>query len=166
MTATQDRHQDERAAVTAGLLDALGRLLRTTRAVGHRHQDQYGISGTPLGILKALVGGDTRAGDLAARLQIAPSVVSRALVPLEQEGLVERTHDPDDARAARLGLTAAGRQRLAAARQEIAQRVTPVLDDWDTDDVVGLTRLLDRLESDLLTGLDRSSPARGPRATV
>ena len=99
MTVTDERQQDQRTVATADLLDVLGRLVRTARATSHRHQAEYGLSGTPLGILKALAVADARAGDLAARLQIAPSVVSRAVVPLEQAGLVERTTDPDDARA-------------------------------------------------------------------
>ncbi|SDS69405.1 DNA-binding transcriptional regulator, MarR family [Friedmanniella luteola] len=166
MTATQDQQPGDRAAATTGLLDVLGRLIRTARAVSHRHQVRFGLSGTPLGILTSLAGGAARGGDLAARLQIAPSVVSRAVVPLEHEGLVERTDDPDDARAARLALTSAGRERLEAARREFTDRVTPVLERWDTDDVVTLTRLMSRLESDLAEGLDPASTGRGPRPTT
>lgn len=148
MTVTHQQ-QEPRTAGTSDLLDVLGRLVRTARATSHRHQAEYGLSGTPLGILKTLAVAEARAGDLAARLQIAPSVVSRALVPLEQAGLVERTTDPDDARAARLGLTVAGRARLETARREFVDRLAPVLDDWDADDVATLTRLMDRLESTL-----------------
>ena len=162
MTATQDLQQDQRAAATVELLDVLGRLIRTARAAGHRDQAEYGLSGTPLGILKALAVADARAGDLAARLQIAPSVVSRALVPLEQAGLVERKTDPDDARAARLGLTAAGHERLETSRREFADRFTPVLDAWDAEEVVTLTRLMNRLES-TLAEVDLHSPGRGTR---
>jgi len=162
MTVTDERQQDQRTVATADLLDVLGRLVRTARATSHRHQAEYGLSGTPLGILKALAVADARAGDLAARLQIAPSVVSRAVVPLEQAGLVERTTDPDDARATRLGLTAAGRQRLEAARREFADRLAPVLDDWDADDVAALTRLMDRLESTLSGHPDSPGPGARP----
>lgn len=162
MTVTDEREQDQRTVVTADLLDVLGRLIRTARATSHRHQAEYGLSGTPLGILKALAVSDARAGDLAARLQIAPSVVSRAVVPLEQAGLVERTTEPDDARATRLRLTAAGRERLELARREFADRFTPVLDDWDADDVTALTRLMDRLESTLASDAASSDPAVRP----
>jgi DNA-binding MarR family transcriptional regulator len=165
MTAMQETRHDERTAETAQLLDVLGRLIRTARAVGQRQQAEYGLSGTPFGILKSLAVADARAGDLAARLQIAPSVVSRALIPLEQAGLVERRHDPTDARAAQLGLTDAGRRQLASARREFADRFTPLLDDWTTDDVVTLTTLMDRLESTLLTGLDPRAAAHGSPTT-
>ncbi|GAA1431031.1 hypothetical protein GCM10009616_17160 [Microlunatus lacustris] len=163
MRLTQNPQHDQRTTATVDLLDVLGRLIRTARAASHRHQAEYGLSGTPLGILKTLAGADARAGDLAARLQIAPSVVSRALVPLEQAGLVERKTDPDDARAARLGLTDAGREQLETSRREFAERFTPVLDAWDAEDVVTLTRLMDHLEA-TLAEVDLRSPGRGTHA--
>ena len=92
----------------AELMSALTQLMRTSRATAHRQSQSLGPSGTPLGLLKALRDGDARPGDLAVRLCVAPSVVSRAVVPLEASGLIERRHDPDDARAWRLGLTALG----------------------------------------------------------
>ncbi|MFL6028305.1 MAG: MarR family winged helix-turn-helix transcriptional regulator [Friedmanniella sp.] len=153
MASRQDLAQDQRGQDTSQLLDALSHLIRTARAASHREPAEYGLSGTPLGILKTLASGDARPGDLAARLQIAPSVVSRAVVPLERAGLVERRTDPVDGRAARLGLTAAGRQRLEEARQDVADRFTPLLDDWDSADVRTLTRLLTRLEETLCVGL-------------
>ena len=149
MTGQQDSQQDGREVETAQLLDALSRLIRTARAASHRHQADFRLSGTPLGILTSLAVADARPGDLAGRLQIAPSVVSRAVVPLEQGGLVERRTDPDDARATRLGLTEAGRSRLAEAREDFADRFDPLLADWDRRDVAELTRLMGRLESTL-----------------
>src|SRR5205823_3809530 len=102
---------DERREVTAELLDSLGRLIRTSKALRHHQNAEFGLTGTPFGILKTLAEGDARPGDLALHLQVAPSVVSRAVVPLEQSRLVERRTDPADARAWRLGLTDAGRRR-------------------------------------------------------
>src|SRR3954454_842913 len=139
MAARRDLAQDQRGQDTSQLLDALSHLIRTARAASHREPAEYGLSGTPLGILKTLASGDARPGDLAARLQIAPSVVSRAVVPLERAGLVERRTDPVDGRAARLGLTAAGRRRLDEARQEVAERLTPLLEGWETGGLPPLT---------------------------
>ena len=153
----------ERHAVTAELLDSLSKLIRTSRALSHRgHQPGYGFSGTPLGILKVLGAGDARAGDLAGALQVAPSVVSRALVPLEQSRLIERRTDPDDARAARLGLTDAGRQCLAQVRDETAGRFAPMLDSWDPADIDSLAQLLGRLEETICTELDKELNPSSP----
>lgn len=64
--------------------------------------------------------GPTRLGDLGRRLGIAPSTLTRNLGRLEASGLVEREADPEDARSARVGLTARGRQaaRAVAAQEE------------------------------------------------
>jgi DNA-binding MarR family transcriptional regulator len=153
MSRRQDEEHDRGGPAVTQLLDALSRLIRTSRAAGHRQQAEFGLSGTPLGILKSLAVGDARAGDLAVGLQIAPSVISRALVPLEQGGLVERRTDPDDARASRLGLTTAGEQRLEAARRDLADRFTPLLADWDPAEIATLTGLMGRLEETLSTEL-------------
>ena len=156
----------ERHDATAELLDSLSNVIRTSRALSHRSRPSYGFSGTPLGILKVLGAGDARAGDLAGALQVAPSVVSRALVPLEQSQLVERRPDPHDARAARLGLTDAGRQRLAKVRDETVGRFAPMLDGWDCADIDALAHLLGRLEKTIGTELDRELHPSPPLATV
>lgn len=151
--ATTVRH-----GATADLLDALGNLIRTSRAVSQRHHSGYGFSGTPLGILKLLGRGDMRPGDLALTLQIAPSVVSRALVPLEQAGLVERHPDRADARASQVGLTEAGRAHLQEAASQLVQRFTGLLDQWDAEDIDSLAQLLVRLETTICVDLDLSGP--------
>ena len=166
MTPQQDHDLGVRSQEAGQLLDTLGRLVRTSRTVSHRQSGEYGLSGTPIGILKALASGDTRSGDLAVRLQIAPSVASRAVTALQQEGLVERRTDPEDARAVRLGLTRAGRRRLDEARRTFVERLIPLLEDWDSTDITVLTRLMDRLESTISDGFDPrgqdSTPARRP----
>ncbi|HSU36183.1 MAG TPA: MFS transporter [Propionibacteriaceae bacterium] len=136
----------ERHDATAELLDSLSKVIRTSRALSQRRPSRYGFGGTPLGILKILGTGDARAGDLAGALQIAPSVVSPALVPLEQSQLIEGPTDPADARVAPLGLTETGRQRLAQVRHQTIGRFAPMLDSWDSADIDSLAQLLGRLE--------------------
>lgn len=147
-----------RRTATADLLDALGRLIRTSRAITQRQQSAFGFSGTPMGILKVLGRGDCRPGDLAVTLQIAPSVISRALAPLTQAGLVERHPDPADARAYQVGLTEAGRERLADSAAQLVDRFAELLGDWEADDIDGLARLLVRLETTIGTDLDQAPP--------
>jgi len=156
----------ERHDATAELLDSLSKLIRTSRALSQRRPPSYGFSGTPLGILKILGAGDARAGDLAGALQVAPSVVSRALVPLEQSQLIERRTDPDDARAARLGLTEAGRQRLAQVRHETVGRFAPMLDSWDSADLDSLAQLLGRLEATIGRELSKELHPSPPVASA
>jgi DNA-binding MarR family transcriptional regulator len=166
MSQRQDGNSEQRSVEVTQLLEALSRLIRTSRAASQRQQSEFGLSGTPLGILKTLAPGDARLGDLALRLQIAPSVVSRAVVPLEQSGLVERRTDPDDARASRLGLTPAGRRRLDEARQDFADRFAPLLDSWDRADIRTLARLMGELEETICVGLDLRGQGGHEQATA
>jgi DNA-binding MarR family transcriptional regulator len=73
----------------AEVLSSLSGLLRTSRSISQRTRD-LGATGTALGVLKVLEQGDARPGDLAATLHVDPSVISRAVAPLEQEALVVR----------------------------------------------------------------------------
>ena len=130
----------------ADVLQSMVHLIRTTRAIAHRQTDELGITGTPLGILKKLAAGDARPSDLACVLQIAPSVVSRAVVPLEKAGLVERRPDPADARAWHLALTDLGRERLSARQEYVNVQFAAILADWEPDDVAQLAALMHRLD--------------------
>ncbi|GAB3769627.1 hypothetical protein GCM10028864_69550 [Microlunatus parietis] len=136
------------------LLETLGQLIRTARALNHRQTEEMGFSGTPFGIIKLLADGDRRPGDLAAELQIAPSVVSRALVPLERDGQIERRLDPADARSFRLALTEAGRARLARRRELIQARIERLLEDWPAEDIATMTTLMRRLEATIQAHAD------------
>ena len=60
-------------------------------------------------------GGRLRRVDLAERLALTASGVTRSLLPLEKIGLVERQQDPRDARVAYAALTGAGREMVGNA---------------------------------------------------
>ena len=53
--------------------------------------------------------------ELARRVMISPSGLTRAIDGLVETGLVERQRDPDDARVVRARLTAKGRDRIRRA---------------------------------------------------
>ncbi|HET7660056.1 MAG TPA: hypothetical protein VFK66_06655, partial [Oryzihumus sp.] len=65
----------------AELLGSLSHLMRTTRSVAHRQSQVLGASSTHLAVLKSLYDGPARPGDLAQRLCVAPSVISRQVAP-------------------------------------------------------------------------------------
>jgi DNA-binding MarR family transcriptional regulator len=104
-------------------------------------------------LLRSLLGdGPARPTDVAAGLGLDISTVSRHLAQLHRAGLVERSADPDDRRAQRVQLSAAGRaevDRALAARRALLERS---LSDWTDDDV----ELLHRLTTRLLASLERT----------
>lgn len=65
--------------------------------------------------LNAAPGRRLRMQDLALRVVLSRTRVSRLVTELEEEGLVERQPDPDDGRATLATITGAGRAALANA---------------------------------------------------
>lgn len=92
----------------------------------------------------------TRLVDLADRLGLAPSTVSRQLPPLETAGLVARRTDPDDGRVSLLHLTDAGRNAADRITTYQATRIATLLRDWPEQDIAGFADLLDRFVTGLI----------------
>jgi DNA-binding MarR family transcriptional regulator len=68
-------------------------------------------------------GGRLRRVDLAARVGLTPSAVTRTLIPLEKIGLAARQTDPHDARAGYAVLTRSG-QRVLREAWETAEAIS------------------------------------------
>src|SRR5690554_1317712 len=86
--------------------------------------------------------GECRLADVAEDLLVDPSVVSRHVSPLEQDGSIERRQDPADARAALIRLAPRGEESLTAVRELRRRHLQRALTDWDEGDVAGLTDVL------------------------
>src|SRR5689334_15530599 len=107
--ATTLAPQAEPGSQTTEILSALASLIRSARSISRQHHQQLGASGTPLAVLKSLdrAPDQNRPGDLAQAAGVAPSVMSRVLARLEEDGLVTRHKDELDARACHIALTEA-----------------------------------------------------------
>ena len=92
-----------------------------------------------------------RQQDLAVRLNLEKSTVSRLVKKLESRGWIARTTDPADTRAFILRLTEAGHrngQRIQQARTETFERLLESLDPGKYDAVTsGLSALVDVLRT-------------------
>lgn len=148
--------------MAADSLDLCLRLVRVQAAIARRFDNElgavHGLSLNDLAILLHLHGaraGRMRRVDLAVRMLLSQSGITRALAPLERMGLVARESDPRDARVGYATLTLAGRQRLREARAtaERIGRETFAM-GWQAQEVETLAHLLTRLGA---TGLP--SPA-------
>ena len=83
--------------------------------------------------------------DLARQLSLTASGVTRALVPLEKIGIVERLKDERDARVSYAVLTAAGRRVVEEARVTAELTAAGLFSRLS----VGQTRQLQRLLEDI-----------------
>ena len=132
-----------------GLLMQAGRRLRT------RHpEDEVDPSTFPLA--KQLMCHDgMRLSDLAAKVELDASTVSRQIKQLEDKGLVERTQDPGDGRASLIQLSSEGHRTMQAAFRRRFERIKTVLEPWSQHDKDLLQELLARLAADLREANDR-----------
>lgn len=96
-----------------------------------------------------------RPSEVADRLQLDASTISRHLRNLERAGMVVRSSDPQDRRAARVCVSALGQAVLDEGFQARRARVSAAFETWPAEDRHALVGLLTRLAEDLSrTGLD------------
>jgi DNA-binding MarR family transcriptional regulator len=105
-----------------------------------------------IGALRVVEQGEgSSATEVAHRLGIDPSTVSRQLRPLEERGLVTRTVDETDRRVTRLSVTATGRRVLERVELSAIAQLSGALESWSVDDRALLCQLITRLNDDLLS---------------
>jgi DNA-binding MarR family transcriptional regulator len=85
-----------------------------------------------------------RVGDIAERLDVAPSTASRLVDRAVRAGMVARGTAAADSRHVTLTLTPAGSALLGRACLFRTRYLEQVLKGWTRDDVATLARLLDR----------------------
>ena len=84
--------------------------------------------------------------ELAKRMHISASTVTRMAAPMEKIGLVDREADERDARLAFMVLTEAGKTRLEEAKATFAKQAGYVFEDrWTREELEQLSSLLSRL---------------------
>ncbi len=149
-----DKPQSPEEAVI-GLLMQAGRRLRTRDP-----EDEVEPSSFPLA--KQLMHHRAmRISELAAKVELDTSTVSRQIRQLEDRGMVVRTADPEDGRAYLVQLTEYGTTTVRAAMRRRLDRIGKVLASWDAHDKAELQRLLTQLAADLRVVND-DAEQRGP----
>jgi DNA-binding MarR family transcriptional regulator len=103
--------------------------------------------------------GPVRHSDLAERLRLDASTVSRRVKQLVEQDLVTVTQDSHDARARRVQIRPAGRKALTQLRTRRRDLLGQVLHDWDAADRDRFQDLLARFLDDLgeMTGVGAPS---------
>ncbi|MER6348124.1 MarR family winged helix-turn-helix transcriptional regulator [Streptomyces sp. NPDC001595] len=103
-----------------------------------------------------------RPGELAQRLGVEASHVTRTVQQLEKAGYVTRVPDPDDRRAQRIRLTEAGRRAIDRIRQAGARGIQLALAHWSPEDLGRLATLFHRMVDDFLAHAAEEEPEPRP----
>ncbi|MFE4663447.1 MarR family winged helix-turn-helix transcriptional regulator [Streptomyces sp. NPDC056716] len=132
-----------------------------------QHDKVMAVAGVPLdraatGVLRRMADGEPpRPGELAARLGVEASHVTRTVQQLERAGYVVRIPDPDDRRAQRIEVTEAGREAIDRIRDAGARRMQVALSDWKPEELRQLATLFHRMVDDFqahMTEEEREDP--------
>ncbi len=128
--------------LAARLRLAVGRLHRRIRIDG-----QESVPPLQLSVLASVEQhGPLRLSELARLEGVTAPTMSRVLAALEEQGLVSRSPDPADARCARITLSEAGAQALAAVRSRRTALLARRLDRLDDGQRAALAAALPALE--------------------
>jgi DNA-binding MarR family transcriptional regulator len=141
----------ESAEPSAAVRSLAEEVVRLHHALGRFAMRAARTSLSVLGTLQMLSGhGELRVADLAAKVGLTQSAISRQVAELVRSGLVERRIDEADGRATLIRISAAGEARLAEERENRARRLCEMVTDWEcpqVDHVLDAVRLLaDTLE--------------------
>jgi DNA-binding MarR family transcriptional regulator len=91
-----------------------------------------------------------RPGELATRLGVEASHVTRQVQQLEKAGYVTRIPDPDDRRAQRIQITPAGQHVIHRIREASYRGMQMALAQWSPQELAQLATLFHRMVDDFL----------------
>lgn len=126
----------------------------STRA--RQHDRLMTLAGVPLdraavALLRQVADSEPlRPGELAQRLGVEASHVTRTVQQLQKSGYVTRVPDPHDGRAQRIELTEAGRAAIDRVRDAGARGMQLALSDWSPEELGRLATLFHRMVDDFL----------------
>lgn len=143
----------------------------STRA--RRHERLMALAGVPLdraavALLRQVADSEPlRPGELAIRLGVEASHVTRTVQQLQKSGYVTRVPDPDDRRAQRIELTEAGREAIVRVRDAGARGMQSALSEWTPEELRQLATLFHRMVDDFLAYAvdEETEPQADPAST-
>ncbi|MCY0906468.1 MarR family winged helix-turn-helix transcriptional regulator [Arthrobacter sp. H14-L1] len=102
------------------------------------------------GVLRIVAGGEpVRASDVAARLGVGASALSRQAADLEEHNFIFREPDPADGRAYLLSASEKGRTYLAEIEHRRASTVQQMLAGWSEEEAASTAHTVQHLTATL-----------------
>ncbi|RDG38994.1 MarR family winged helix-turn-helix transcriptional regulator [Streptomyces corynorhini] len=123
-----------------------------------QHERLMALAGVPLdraavALLRAVADSDAlRPSELAGRLGVEASHITRQVQQLQKAGYVTRVPDPDDRRAQHIRLTPTGQDAVDRVRQASRRGMQLALGDWTPEELHQLATLFRRMVDDFLSG--------------
>src|SRR5581483_11841402 len=117
-----------------------------------------GITPVQLQALAVLAGGDMRMRELARRLGLATSTVTRLVDRLEAAGLAERRRERPDRRSVLVGLSGAGHDALTGIRRRLRASLRELVAGLAPHEQGELLRLLTKLGEALVLRPPQPAP--------
>ena len=137
-----DAEVEDEVELAARLRVAVARLARQLR-----QRTMGGLTPSQLSCLTSVERLEpVRLAELAAREAVAPPTLTRIVAAMVEIGMVERQADPEDARAALITTTAAGRAALQRVREERTAFLVDRLHALPDEDRRALPSLVELLE--------------------
>lgn len=116
------------------LVDEMSLLLRAARAMAQRSTARVDMPAPLVGLLWTLYShGALRQNQLAEKLCISESALSRQIAVLAADGLIERTRSEDDGRVSLVQISDAGRDRMTIALEHRVDEYSPKFADWSEE---------------------------------
>jgi DNA-binding MarR family transcriptional regulator len=135
-----------RDALVEDLYQQLNALIRRSRELGNDlHPGRSLVGYTFLSMVESTP--EIRASDLADRLSLDKSTVSRQLNQLFDAGFLDREGGRPGRRGDPLSLTPAGRRALANDAKRVRCQLTSWIEDWADRDVALLANLMSRFNA-------------------
>ena len=147
MTRIAEADQQAQADVAQRLRRVVGHLTRLMRPVDASLAADLTPTRTAV-LLNTVRNGRARLADVAEQEGLNPTLLSRTLAALAEDGLVERVSDPDDRRVAWVSPTPAGRrlaQRIRAQRTAALHDALASLSDAERHRIEAALPALERL---------------------
>lgn len=143
MTSAERVDTNEQTDLAARLRLVVGRLHRRIRIDGRESIPPLQLSA----LVTVEQHGPLRLSELARREAVTAPTMSRVLASLDEQGLVIRTPDPNDARGVRIVLSDEGAARLAEVRSHRTALVARRLARLDAEERRNLDAAMPALEA-------------------